>query len=112
MAPASQNRDADSYPAPIPEATGGKVFWGNFGKPGATLLAHGHRPYIKQKEYQKALDFSGDIVVIHPGINDTDPRNWPNYRDEFVHDYLKLIESFEKSQSSMPHSIGIHYPNS
>ena len=69
---------------------------GNFGKPGATLLAHGHRPYIQQKEYQKALDFSGDIVVIHLGINDTDPRNWPNYRDEFVHDYLKLIESFKK----------------
>ena len=91
------NRDADSYPAQLQKLLGKKYSVGNFGKPGATLLAHGHRPYIQQKEYQKALDFSGDIVVIHLGINDTDPRNWPNYRDEFVHDYLKLIESFKKA---------------
>ena len=90
------NRDADSYPAQLQKLLGKKYSVGNFGKPGATLLAHGHRPYMQQEEYQKALDFSGDIVVIHLGINDTDPRNWPNYRDEFVHDYLKLIESFKK----------------
>ena len=90
------NRDADSYPAQLQKLLGKKYSVGNFGKPGATLLAHGHRPYIQQEEYQKALHFSGDIVLIHLGINDTDPRNWPNYRDEFVHDYLKLIESFKK----------------
>lgn len=54
---------------------------GNFGKSGATLLNKGHRPYMKQEEFQKALAFAGDIVVIHLGINDTDPRNWPDYRD-------------------------------
>ena len=34
-----------------------------------------------------------DIVVIHLGINDTDPRDWPEYGDEFVTDYNALIDS-------------------
>jgi len=70
---------------------------GNFGHSGATLLSKGHRPYIQQEEYQKALAFAGDIVVIHLGINDTDPRNWPNHRNDFVKDYLTLISSFKKA---------------
>lgn len=90
------NRNTESYPAQLQNLLGNKYIVGNFGKPGATLLVHGHRPYIQQEEYQKALKFSADIVVIHLGINDTDPRDWPNYRDEFIHDYLQLIESFKK----------------
>ena len=42
------------------------------------------------------MAFAADIVVIHLGLNDTDPRAWPNYRDEFVADYLDLIEDFRK----------------
>ena len=38
----------------------------------------------------------GDIAVIHLGINDTDPRNWPFYRDEFVSDYLALIDTLRQ----------------
>lgn len=91
-----KNRDADSYPAQLQKLLGNQYIVGNFGKPGATLFAHGHRPYIQQEVYQKALHFAGDIVVIHLGVNDTDPRNWPNYRDEFVHDYLQLTDSFKK----------------
>ncbi len=70
---------------------------GNFGHSGATLLNKGHRPYIQQEAYKQALNFAGDIVVIHLGINDTDPRNWPNYRDNFVKDYLSLIDDFKKA---------------
>lgn len=72
---------------------------GNFGKSGATLLNKGHRPYIEQKEFQRALTFAGDVVVIHLGINDTDPRDWPNYRDYFVRDYLGADRLFPCSQS-------------
>ena len=43
------------------------------------------------------MKFGGDIAVIHLGLNDTDPRNWPNYRDEFVEDYLALIDSVRKA---------------
>lgn len=41
----------------------------NFGKSGATLLNKGHRPYMQQDEFRRAIDFAGDIVVIHLGIN-------------------------------------------
>lgn len=69
------------------------MWWATFGKPGATLLYKGHRPYVEQPEFKEALRFKGDIAVIHLGINDTDPRNWPNYRDEFVNDYLSIMDS-------------------
>ena len=91
-----QNRERDAYPAVLQRALGKSYVVGNFGKSGATLLSKGHRPYIEQEEYKQALAFGADIVVIHLGINDTDPRNWPNYRDDFITDYLTLINSFKK----------------
>lgn len=87
------DREHNSYPVQLQRMLGDAYTVGNFGKPGATLLRHGHRPYFEQKEFQDAMRFKGDIAVIHLGINDTDPRNWPNYRDEFVGDYLALIDS-------------------
>ena len=95
------DRDKDSYPAQLQKLLGDKYVVGNFGKPGATLLRHGHRPYFDQKEYRDALGFKGDIAVIHLGINDTDPRNWPNYRDDFVADYLALIDSLRTANPSV-----------
>lgn len=89
-----EHRERDSYPAQLQRLLGESYEVGNFGKSGATLLNKGHRPYMQQEEFQKALAFGGDIVVIHLGINDTDPRDWPDYRDYFVRDYLALIDSF------------------
>ena len=87
------NRDEESYPVQLQRMLGDKYEVGNFGKSGATLLRHGHRPYFEQEEFRQAMEFAGDIVVIHLGINDTDPRNWPHFQDEFVGDYLALIDS-------------------
>ena len=87
------DREHFSYPVQLQHMLGDKYLVGNFGKPGATLLYKGHRPYVEQTEFKEALRFKGDIAVIHLGINDTDPRNWPNYRDEFVKDYLSIMDS-------------------
>lgn len=86
----------ESYPAQLQEILGERYEVGNFGRPGATLLKKGHRPYVKQEEYNQALAFAGDIAVIHLGINDTDPRNWPHYKDEFIQDYVSLIQDFKR----------------
>ena len=86
----------ESYPAQLQQMLGDGYEVGNFGKSGATLLRHGHRPYTEQEEWAKAKAFKGDIAVIHLGINDTDPRNWPFYRDEFVSDYLALIDTLRQ----------------
>ena len=88
-----ENRERDAYPFQLQRMLGEGYEVGNFGKSGATLLRRGHRPYMEQEEFRQALDFAGDIVVIHLGINDTDPRDWPLYADDFVEDYLALIDS-------------------
>lgn len=90
------DREVNAYPVKLQGMLGDRYEVANFGKPGATLLNHGHRPYTRQQEYKDALAFAGDIVVIHLGINDTDPRNWPNYRDEFIGDYRALMQSFRE----------------
>ncbi len=82
-----------SYPSQLARMLGNGYEVANFGHSGATLLSKGHRPYIQQKAYTDALAYAPDIAVIHLGLNDTDPRNWPNYRDEFVRDYLSLIDT-------------------
>lgn len=87
-------RETQAYPSQLQQMLGDTYQVGNFGKSGATLLNKGHRPYMQQEEYRQAMEFAGDIVVIHLGINDTDPRDWPHYQDEFIRDYLALIDSF------------------
>lgn len=88
------DRATQSYPVQLQKMLGESYQVENFGKSGATLLNKGHRPYMQQDEYHRAIDFAGDIVVIHLGINDTDPRDWSDYRDFFVKDYIALIDSF------------------
>ncbi len=83
-----------SYPAQLQKLLGDNYEVGNFGHSGATLLNKGHRPYMKLPEFRKAVDFKADLVVIHLGLNDTDPRNWPQHNAEFITDYRALIDSF------------------
>lgn len=92
-----EDRERNCYPAVLGRMLGDGYEVGNFGVCGATLLNKGHNPYTKTKEYSDALALRADIVVIDLGVNDTDPRNWPNYRDEFIPDYAALIESFRKA---------------
>lgn len=89
-----KERETKAYPAQLQQMLGSDYEVGNFGHSGATLLRKGHRPYHLLPEFRQALDFRADIVVIHLGLNDTDPRNWPNYADEFIGDYRALIDSF------------------
>lgn len=86
-------RDSLSYPAQLQRKLGKGFLVGNFGHSGATLLRRGHLPYVSTQAYRDALNFKADVAVIHLGINDTDPRNWPNHGDDFVRDYLSLIDT-------------------
>lgn len=88
-----ERRNALSYPARLQHYLGDGYEVANFGYNGATLLRRGHRPYVTLPEYKAALDYRPDIAVIHLGVNDTDPRDWPDYNDEFVADYCALIDT-------------------
>lgn len=91
---AVENREYNAYPFVLGRMLGENFEVGNFGRSGATLLNNGHRPYTKTKEYTEALAMKADIVIIHLGLNDTDPRNYPRFREQFIPDYLSLIDSF------------------
>ena len=86
---------AEKYPAQLQMMLGEKYEVKNFGRSGATLLKNGYRPYWNEPEFEEALKFKADIVIIHLGLNDTDPRAWPKYRDEFIRDYTNLIDTFK-----------------
>ena len=86
-----------TYPAQLQTMLGDGYEVRNFGNSGSTLLKKGHKPYWKQKEFTDALAFAPDIVIIHLGLNDTDPRNWPRFRDEFTRDYISLIDTFKSA---------------
>ncbi|MEG1372171.1 MAG: GDSL-type esterase/lipase family protein [Mucinivorans sp.] len=89
-----ENREVNAYPAVLQRMLGAAYQVENFGRSGATLLNNGHNPYIKTAEYRRAVDFKADVVVIHLGLNDTDPRNYPRYREQFIPNYLALIDTF------------------
>ncbi|MCH5329265.1 MAG: sialate O-acetylesterase [Coprobacter sp.] len=98
---AVENREQNAYPVKLQQMLGTEYSVANFGKSGATLLKQGHRPYMQQDEFRQAMDFAADIAVIHLGINDTDPRNWPDFRDCFVRDYLDLIDSLKYANKNV-----------
>ncbi len=90
-----------SYPAVLAGLLGSDYQVRAFAKSGSTLLNSGHRPYINEPVYKNALEYRPDIVLIHLGVNDTDPRNWPHFQDKFIEDYVSLINSFKAVNPSV-----------
>jgi len=88
--------EIESYPSVLQKLLGDGYNVKNFGLTGATLLKKGHKPYYKTKEFANAIDFRPDIAIVHLGLNDTDPRNWPEYKDDFESDYTWLLDTLKK----------------
>lgn len=91
-----KNPQLTSYPAQLQILLGAGYSVKNFGISSTTLLKNGHRPYYKSTAFTEMLSFVPDIAVIHLGLNDTDPRDWPDYGDEFASDYSWLIDTIRK----------------
>jgi len=90
-----------SYPAVLQQMLGDGYQVGNFGHSGATLLKNGHNPYYKTAEFKAAIQMQPDLVIINLGLNDTDPRDYALYRDQFVADYSWLIDTFIRANKSV-----------
>ena len=95
---AIKDRVKNCYPAQLGRMLGEKFEVRNFGVNGATLLKKGDKPYWKLKAYANARDFQPEVVVIKLGTNDSKPHNW-KHKEEYVADYVALIESFRKLAS-------------
>ncbi len=91
-----KNPPTESYPSQLQNLLKEKYEVKNFGHSGATLLRKGHNPYYKTKEFDEAIKYTPNIAIIHLGLNDTDPRNWNNYRNDFKSDYAWLLDTLRK----------------
>ncbi|SDF50960.1 sialate O-acetylesterase [Mucilaginibacter pineti] len=87
----------ESYPAQLQKLLGTNYSVSNFGHSGATLLKNGHNPYFKTSEFAGLIASKPDIAIIHLGLNDTDPRDWPDFKQSFEADYAWLIDSIRKA---------------
>ncbi len=87
--------NTQSYPAQLQRLLGAKYQVANFGHNGATASSETDKPYMSLPEFQDALHFQPNIVVILLGTNDAAPKNWPRIKDRFEADYVKLIQQFE-----------------
>lgn len=97
-----------SYPAQLARLSRGQWNVLNSGVNGATVLNRGDIPITAQDAYERAIKFQPDIVILMLGTNDTKNRNWQHV-DEFVGDYIKLVETFRDLPSS-PHVIACTVP--
>lgn len=91
----------ESYPSQLQVLMGNQYEVKNFGHSGATLLKKGSTPYFKTEACARAIAYKPDIAIIHLGLNDTDPRNWPNYREEFDGDYSWLLDTLKKQNPNV-----------
>ena len=87
--------ETESYPSQLQVLMGNQYEVKNFGHSGATLLKKGSTPYFKTEKCAEAIAYRPDIAIIHLGLNDTDPRNWPNYKEDFDADYAWLIDTLK-----------------
>jgi acyl-CoA thioesterase-1 len=89
-----------SYPAQVGDLLEG-VFGdtcviGNFAISSRTMLKNGDFPTWDDPEFDQALAFKPNIVVIALGTNDSKPQNWDAYGGEFYGDYMSMIDTFKR----------------
>lgn len=105
-----ENRESHAYPAELQRLLGGGYRVENFGLSGTTLLRKGHSPYVQTGAFWSALAFRPDVVIVDLGLNDTDPRDWPDYRDDFSADYSWLIGQFRQANPEVQVYVAIITP--
>ena len=93
-----RDRKNKSYPAQLSGILGKGYEVKNFGNSGSTMLKKGDKPYWRQREFDAAIAFNPNIVIIKLGTNDTKPQNW-KHGSEFAADYQDMIETFRTLKS-------------
>jgi lysophospholipase L1-like esterase len=102
------NPELDSYPGQLNSMLGSDFDVRNFGVSSRTMLKKGDYPYWNEPEFTEALNFNPDTVIILLGGNDTKAHNW-QYKDEFISDYIAMIDTFQQLESDP--DIWICYPS-
>lgn len=86
--------ELSGYPAALGKILGSGYKVTNAGKSGATLLYISDYPWIKVQGYYKyVVDLKPQIITIKLGTNDSKEGNWDKYKQNFVGDYNKLLDT-------------------
>ena len=105
------NRASNSYPAQLAtilQSSDSEWETQNFGVSGATLLRNTNKPYVAQSAYNRALESEPDVVVIQLGGNDTARATILQIEQNYISDYLALIDAFAQLVSQP--KIFVCYP--
>lgn len=88
-----------SYPAqlqPILDAIyGDTCIVMNFGITTTTMLKKGDVSYWESSQFKDYMDYAPEVCIILLGTNDTKPQNWDVYGDEFIDDYMSMIDTIK-----------------
>lgn len=83
------------YPYDLQAMLGSNYSVRNFGSKESTVLRLSWKPYMNQTEFQSAMDFQPDIVVIMLGTNDGLAMLQP-FNESFEKEYTALVDSFQQ----------------
>jgi len=84
-----------SYPSRLHQFLGWDYAVANFGVCGSTVSTGSIKPYIDQAEFQQAIDYHPDIIVIMLGTNDANSDIAQN-ETSFETDYSQIIAAFQE----------------
>jgi acyl-CoA thioesterase-1 len=105
------NPSTQSYPSQM-QALLGTASWsvGNFGVSSRTMLKNGDLPYWNEQSFTDSKAFLPDFVMIELGTNDAKTYNWNNRGNQFVSNYMEMIQIFRNLSSKPDVWIGLIPP--
>ena len=86
----TDNRKTESYPARLQSLLGDQWVVRNYGVSGRTILLK-----ADSLDPNRALLFKPHVVVIALGTNDSKSPIWRKYHEDFVGDYVAMIQKFQ-----------------
>ncbi len=97
----------ESFPSVIKARIGKSYEIANFGKPAMSALYSSVKPYNTTEEYTKSLEYDADILFIMFGTNDIKNENWDTGKDNFVPDYVDMINQYKKGNPELEVFVGV-----
>lgn len=67
----------------------------NYGVSGRTMMRNAENPLWNEGQFLSAIKYVPDICLILLGTNDSKPYRWDAWGDEFLDDYLAMIDTFK-----------------
>jgi len=97
----------ESFPSVIKSRIGKSYEMANFGKPAMSALYSSVKPYNTTEEYKNSLEYDADILFIMFGTNDIKNENWDTGKDNFVSDYVDMINKYKEKNPELKVYVGI-----